>query len=171
MRGAYGRPEPLVPSHDLTSFDCGNSFLNEWLVDRAQANERRGASRTFVCAVDNRVLAYYSLAVTAIKRQQAPTRVRRNMPEPIPAILLARLAVDIRRQGKGLGRLLLRDAMIRSRQAAEIAGIRTLLVHAADEQARNFYVKFGFQQSPTNPLHLMLLLEEIRIALEHNDRP
>jgi len=93
------------------------------------------------------------------------------MPEPIPAILLARLAVDIRRQGKGLGRLLLRDAMIRSRQAAEIAGIRTLLVHAADEQARNFYVKFGFQQSPTNPLHLMLLLEEIRIALEHNDRP
>ena len=114
----------------------------------------------------NRVIGFYSLAVTAVLRQQATGRARRNMPEPIPAMLLARLAVDRTVAGRGLGRALLRDAMLRTLQVAEVAGIRLLLVHAADDEARRWYLQFDFEPSPTDPMHLMLVVEDLRRALD-----
>lgn len=165
MSPAFSRPEPITDSHDVSGFDCGNATLNAWLRERALDNERRRATRTFVAARGHRVMAYYSLAVSALHRREATGRVRRNMPEPIPAMLLARLAVDRSTQSEGLGRHLLRDAMLRALDAAEIAGIRILLVHAIDERAKDWYRQFDFEESPTDPLQLMLLLEDLRHEL------
>jgi len=162
---ALRRPEPIVDSHDVSGFDCGNPTLNDWLRERALDNERRGATRTFVAARGRRVVGYYSLAVSAVHRREATGRVRRNMPEPIPAMLLARLAVDRTAQSEGLGRHLLRDAMLRTLDAAEIAGIRILLVHAINESAKEWYRQFDFEESPTDPLQLMLLLADLRHEL------
>lgn len=165
MSTGFGAPEPISEAHDLGDFVSGNEVLDRWLRERALDNERRGASRTFVAAAGNRVVGYYSLAVTALHRSQATGRARRNMPEPVPAMLLARLAVDRTVAGRGLGRALLRDAMLRTLGAAEVAGIRILLVHAADEEAKRWYRQFDFEESPTDPLHLMLLLDDIRREL------
>jgi len=129
---------------------------------RALDNEQRRATRTFVSTRGRRVVGYYSLAVSALYRRQATGRARRNMPESIPAMLLARLAVDRAAQGRGLGRHLLRDAVQRTLQAAEISGIRMLLVHAIHEEAKTWYRQFDVEESPTDPLQLMLLLEDLR---------
>lgn len=166
MNAGLRRPEPITDRHLVTEFDCGNDTLNVWLQERALANERRGATRTFVSAPGRRVAGYYSLAVSAIYRREATGRARRNMPEPIPAMLLARLAVDTNAQGQGLGRQLLRDAMLRTLQAADIAGIRILLVHAIDDRAKAWYQQFDFEESPTYPLQLMLLLNDLRREFE-----
>lgn len=165
MSAGFGAPEPITEAHDVAAFSSGNEVLDQWLKERALDNERRGATRTFVVAADRRVLGYYSLAVSAIHRRQATGRVRRNMPDPIPAMLLARLAVDRTVAGRRLGRALLRDAMLRTLQAAEAAGIRILLVHAANEDAKRWYRQFDFDESPTDPLHLMLLLDDVRREL------
>jgi len=139
--------------------------LDEWLVRRALPNQLAGASRTYVVIVENRVVAYYALASGSVIAGEAPGRVRRNMPNPIPVIVLGRLAVDQRWQGRGLGAALLRDAILRSLQAAEIVGIRAILVHALHEKAAAFYRKAGFQPSPISETVLMITLADAAGAL------
>lgn len=162
----FGGPEPLTREHDRNGFDCGEPALNDWLARFALVNQAAGASRTFVALEAGRVVGYYALAAAAVERRNATGRTSRGMPDPVPAVLLARLAVDLKVQGSGLGRHLLRDAMLRTVTAADAVGIRVLLVHAKHEQARRFYERFGFEASPTDPLHLMLLLKDIRQSLE-----
>lgn len=165
MTGALRRPVPLAPDHDCSSFDCGNEILNGWLVNKAKSNQLSRASRTYVVISDGRVVAYYSLSTFALARRRATGRVARNMPEPIPAMLLGRLAVDRSMQGIGLGKGLLRDAILRTLQVADEVGVRVLLVHAIDEAALDWYRQFGFEPSPTNPTELMLLVNDARATL------
>ena len=152
-------PQPLAPIHDYSGFDCGEPTLNEWLKRRALANQITGASRTFVLVGElNRVLGYYALAVGAVAHIDATGAVRRNMPDPVPVMVLGRLAVDLSCQGKKLGVALLKDAVLRTVAVSENAGMRALLVHALNESAGKFYIQYGFSASPVNPLTLMLLL-------------
>lgn len=159
-------PVPLADDHDFADFGCGVATLDDWLRRRARANQASGASRTFVLCEGNRVVAYYALASGAVKIAEAPSRVRRNMPDPIPVAVLGRLAIDRTVQGRGVGRALVRDAARRLLQAAEILGIRALLVHAISDAARNFYVATGFTSSPVDPMTLMVGLEELRRSLD-----
>lgn len=164
-RGALSPPERLSPDHDIASFRSGTAILDEWLRRRALANDANGASRTYVIRTGNRVIGYYALAVGGVAHADAAGRTRRNMPDPVPVMVLARLAVDETVQGSGLGRGLLRDAVLRTVQAADIAGIRALLVHAISDDARKFYEHCGFQASPTKPMTLMITLAEARRSL------
>src|ERR1035438_3894012 len=145
-------PEKLSSKHDLAPFDSGEMVLDEWLRRRAAQNEAGGASRTYVVCAGQHVAGYYSLAVGAAAHEQVPGRIRRNMPDPIPVMILGRLAVDKMFQGKGIGAGLLKDAVLRTMQAAEIAGIRALLVHAISEAAKRFYEAYGFVASPVDPM-------------------
>lgn len=152
-----GAPEPLTSEHALTGFDCGESALDEWLTRRASSNHLMGASRTFVIAdSERRVLGYYALAAGAVAHQQATGAIKRNMPDPIPVMVLARLAIDRRAQGMRLGGALLKDAVQRSVGVAHDTGVRALLVHALNDAAKRFYEHYGFQASPTHPMTLML---------------
>ena len=152
-------PQPLVASHIISEFDCGEASLDDWLKRRALINQVSGASRTFVVTdQDNRVCGYYALAAGAVAHQLATGAVRRNMPDPIPVLILARLAVDHRAQGIKLGAGLLRDAVNRAESVAQNAGVRALVVHALNEKARAFYEYYGFSISPIHPLTLMLRL-------------
>jgi GNAT superfamily N-acetyltransferase len=152
-------PQPLAQVHDLSAFDCGEPILNEWLKRRAIANQVTGASRTFVVAGDrNQVLAYYTLAAGAVARANAAGSVRRNMPDPIPVMVLGRLAVDRSCQGQQLGSALLKDAFLRTVGVSENVGVRALLVHAINDAAKQFYIRRGFQPSPVLPYTLMLRL-------------
>ncbi len=164
--GQFIAPVPLTATHNLEPFECGVPVLNEWLKKRALRNESAGASRSYVVCVDDTVVGYYCLAAGAVTREAAPARLRRNMPEPIPVIVLGRLAIDARYQGQGLGRSLLRDAVVRVLQAAGIAGIKAILVHAISEEAKNFYLAKGFIESPIAPMTLCLILESARRAIE-----
>lgn len=166
--GPLSPPTLLTESHEATNFSCGESELDDWLVRRALANQLSGASRTYVVTLENRVVAYYALASGAVMAGEAPGRVRRNMPDPIPVIVLGRLAVDQRWQGQGLGASLLRDAILRSLQAADIVGIRAILVHALHEKAAAFYRNAGFQPSPISETILMITLSDARNALGRN---
>ena len=159
-------PQPLQPDHDLSEFDSGRPVLDEWLRKKAVKNENSGASRTYVVCEDARVVAYYCLATGSVENKQASGRIRRNMPDPIPVMIIGRLAVDVSLQGQGIGRSLLKDAIFRTLKAAEIAGIRAILVHALDEAAASFYRKNGLTESPIDPLVLMLSLDTARVALE-----
>ena len=153
-------PEKLNSLHQIESFDSGNSQLNDWLKRRALKNELEGASRTYVLCAGEVVVAYYCLSNGAVAQTAATGRVRRNMPDPIPVMVIGRLAVDCQWQGKGIGRALLRDAILRTLQAAEIAGIRAILVHAISEEAKQFYEKCGFTASPLEPMTLMLKVND-----------
>ena len=155
-------PQPLRPDHDVSLFESGRPVLDNWLRQRAERNERSGASRTYVVCEDAHVVGYYCLASGSVESRNAPGRVRRNMPDPIPVMLMGRLAVDKTKQGTGLGRALLKDAILRTLKAADIAGIRALLVHALDQQAANFYLHNGFAASPIDPLMLILPLDVVR---------
>lgn len=156
-------PLPLAVAHRLGGFACGEATLDEWLKRRAMANQLSGASRTFVVAdQDDLVFGYYALAAGAVAHQQATGAVRRNMPDPIPVIVLARLAVDRRAQGGKLGAALLRDAVHRVVAASETVGIRALLVHALNDRAKQFYEHYGFQASPVHPMTLMLRLHAVK---------
>ena len=128
-------------------------------------NEERGASRTYVLCVENRVVGYYALAVGAVTHADAPGRVRRNMPDPVPVMIIGRLAIDQVMQGHSIGPALLRDAVLRTIQAAEIAGIRAILVHAISDRAKRFYEKWGFIPSPVDPMTLMITLAEAQKAI------
>ncbi|MGZ0080515.1 GNAT family N-acetyltransferase [Methylomonas sp. YC3] len=157
----WNAPAPLTAAHDVADFDCGEPTLDHWLKHRALRNEGRGASRTYVLCADQQVTAYYCLSTGSVDGQLAPGRVRRNMPDPIPVMILGRLAVDVAWQRHGLGKSLLRDAILRTVQVSEVVGVRALLVHALSEQAVNFYASHGFHPSPTHPRTLFLPLSEV----------
>jgi GNAT superfamily N-acetyltransferase len=159
-------PEKLSSEHDLAQFRCGEPTLDDWLRKPALQNEESGASRTYVACVGKRVVGYYALAAGAVAHAEAPGRVRRNMPDPVPVMVIGRLAVDQTTQGQALGPALLRDAVLRTVQAAEIAGIRAILVHAISERAKRFYEKWGFIVSPVEPMTLMITLAEARQAMQ-----
>lgn len=156
---ALSAPQPLDTTHQLTAFDCGEPSLDEWLRRRALTNHLSGAGRTFVVTdLDGVVHGYYALAAGALSHEMATSAVRRNMPDPVPVMVLARLAVDRRVQGGRVGAALLQDAVLRSQGVARNAGVRALLVHALHERARQFYAHYGFQSSPIHPMTLMLRL-------------
>lgn len=160
-------PEPLGNRHVVGEFDCGVASLNEWLKRRAAQNQLSGATRTFVAADldSHQVGAYYALAPSAITPDRATGRFRRNMPDPIPVVVLARLAIHNRFQGQGLGRALFQDAARRVLHAGETIGIRGLIVHALSDEARDFYLKIGLDPSPLEPLTLMTTIVDLRAAL------
>ena len=153
-------PEKLNSSHQIESFDSGNSQLDDWLKHRALKNELEGASRTYVLCAEGVVAAYYCLANGAVAQITATGKVRRNMPDPIPVMIIGRLAVAQQWHGMGIGRALLRDAVLRTLQAAEIAGIRAILVHAISEDAKQFYEKCGFTASAIEPMVLMVKVSD-----------
>lgn len=153
-------PQKLSSDFDIANFDCGEPSLDDWLRKRAAQNEESGASRTYVVLAGSRVAGYHSLAVGALAHEIAPGRIKRNMPDPVPMMVLGRLAVDREFQGRGLGQGLLRDAILRTTQVAEIAGIRGLLVHAINESAKRFYLQYGFIASPLNPMTLMITMAD-----------
>jgi GNAT superfamily N-acetyltransferase len=158
-----GPPEPLAASHRLDDFECGEPVLDDWLKRRALSNQSSGASRCFVVAdQDSYVRGYYAMAAGAVSHRLATSGVRRNMPDPVPVMVLARLAVDRRAQGLHLGAALLQDAVNRAVAVSQNAGVRALLVHALHEKARQFYEHYGFQTSPTHPMTLMLRLSSMR---------
>ena len=159
------RPSPLSAAHDCTRFDSGSPQLDTWLRERARQNQAAGSSRTYVACEGSRVVAFYRLANGAVAHREAPGRLRRNMPDPIPVMMLGRLAVDREFQKRGLGKALLQDAILRTLQAAEIAGIRAILVHAKDENAQRFYERLGFLASPANPRTLTLPLQDASAQL------
>jgi GNAT superfamily N-acetyltransferase len=154
-------PEPLASHHYCDDFSCGIASLDDWLKRRAYTNQISGATRTFVICVDNKVVGYYALASGAISVQLALGKFRRNMPDPIPVVILARLAIDSSYQNQGLGRALFRDAGLRVIQAADTIGIRGIIVHAINEDARNFYLALGFNFSPLEPMTLMITLNDL----------
>jgi len=152
-------PEPLTTAHHFDDFSCGEPVLDEWLKRRAMVNQLSGGSRTFVVASrEGCVYGYYAMAAGAVSHQMATGRVRRNMPDPLPVMVLARLAVDHRAQGTKLGGALLRDAVNRAVNVSQNTGVRALLVHALHERAKLFYEHCGFQASPVDSLALMLRL-------------
>ena len=161
------RPELLTVAHDFSAFACGEAMLDDWLRRRALPNQISGVSRSYVLIRAERVVAYYSLAAGAIAVTEAPGRVRRNMPDPIPMAVLGRLAIDQSCQGQGLGHLMLRDAVLRTRRAADTIGIRGLLVHALSPEAKRFYEGSGFRESPANPMTLMVTLADAAAASEN----
>lgn len=153
-------PGLLTAAHELSDFSCGHASLDDWLRRRALANQDTGASRTYVLAEGERVIGYYALAAGSVALLETPGRMRRNMPNPIPVMVLGRFALDLRWQGRGLGADMLRDAVLRTQQAANIGGMRALLVHAIDDRAAGFYLRWGFQPSPMTKLTLFLPLHD-----------
>ena len=154
-------PEPLSPDHHVHGFACGESVLDDWLKRRALSNQTSGASRTFVVTTDAReVMGYYALAAGAVAHHDATRVIRQNMPDPVPVMVLARLAVDTRAQGMKLGAGLLQDAVRRCIQISHNTGVRAILVHALNDGACQFYAHYGFKASPAHPMTLMLRLTE-----------
>jgi GNAT superfamily N-acetyltransferase len=157
------RVEKLRREHVLDAFDCGRPDLNAWLIKYALQNQSASSAQTYVGLVNESVVGYYSLAVGQVEYSGASERLRKGLARhPVPVMLLARLAVHKQSQGKGGGRALLRDAILRTLQASEIAGIRALVVHAKDDAAKRYYEQFDFVSSPTDPLHLFVLLKDLR---------
>ena len=159
----FSPPALLTGDHDCDGFSSGKPTLDDWLKHRALRNQREGASRTYVLTPkeSQRVAAYYALAAGSVAPELATGAVRRNMPSPIPVVILARLALDESLQGQGIGKALLKDAVLRTVQAADVIGIRAMLVHALDNDAARFYRRLGFSPSPINDLILMLPLKAI----------
>jgi GNAT superfamily N-acetyltransferase len=163
--GEIKAPEPITEAHLIESFSCGVPVLDEWLKRRALKNEVSGASRTFVICQDRQVVGYYTLVTGSIDHRNAPGKIRRNMPNPIPVIVLGRLAVDQQWQHAGMGRGLLKDALLRSLSVSKQAGIRALLVHTLSEDAKHFYTRNGFLESPLDPMTLMIALQDAAYCL------
>lgn len=168
MAGLCG-PRPVERKDPRDGFRCGVASLDSWLTEHAAAADAVGSARTYVVTEGDgrRLVAYYALTVASLERDEATGRASKGMPRhPIPAMLLARLAVDRSVQGRGVGAMLLADAMQRTLLVAEETGIRLLLVHAIDEQAKSFYLHYGFEPSPTDPLNLQLLIKDIKATIE-----
>ena len=162
----FNSPVLLTKEHDRNSFDCGVPALNDYLKKYALQNQKKHAARTYVATRGNQIVGYYSLAYGSVSLEEAPHNVKSGLPRhPIPVILLARLAVDSSAQGLGLGAALLKDALLRTIQAAEIAGLRAMLVHAKDDSAKRFYEKFGFEPSPIDAYHLFVRFSDILSSL------
>lgn len=160
-----GAPEPLTAEHSLDGFDSGVVSLDDWLRRRALQNQVSGASRTFVASDAGQVVACYALAASAVAPDAALGRFRRNMPDPIPVVVLARVAIALEHQGRGLGRALFKDAATRVIHAADTIGIRGILVHAICEEAKAFYLRLGLAPSPLEPMTLMTTVAELKAAL------
>jgi GNAT superfamily N-acetyltransferase len=161
----YSVPEPLSVDHKLDIFHSGVASLDEWLKKKAYKNQLKGASRCFVICHGEEVVGYYSLSAGAIAKEQVPKKSRRNMPNPLPVLLLGRLAIDANYHNQGLGSALLRDAMLRAVNVAHDAGVFAILVHALSEPAKQFYFSRGFVESPLQPMTLMMTLETVRSIL------
>jgi GNAT superfamily N-acetyltransferase len=156
----------LLAADQVGSFDCGQSALNQFLQRYALVNQKANSAQTYVCCQGDVVVGFYSLAVGSVDPVAAPSRVKKGLPRhPLPVMILARLAVDREHQRRGLGQALLKDALLRTAQAAEIAGIRCLLVHAKDDLARRWYESWEFEPSPTDPYHLFLMLKDLKSLL------
>ena len=163
--GEITGPEPLGAHHDVSRFDSGVESLDAWLRSKGRLNEAKGGARTYVVCEGARVVAFYSLAAGSVERRRVSSRVGRSMPEPIPVILLGQLAVDLDYQGRGLGGDLIVDAGRRAMAAADLIGARAIIVQALDDEARNFYERFGFRWfSDREPLMLLLRISELRAA-------
>lgn len=161
-----GAARRLARDDKVEDFDCGEAALNDYLHRFAWQNQQAHAATSYVVTRESRVVGYYSLAVGSVTPEEATARTRQGMARhPVPVMILARLAVDRSCQGQGLGRALLKDALLRTRQAADIAGIRCLVVHAKGDSARGWYEQFDFEPSPTDPYHLFLLMKDIDAAL------
>lgn len=162
----FSTVEALTAGHDTSRFDCGEDDLTRWLTDYALTSQLSDGVRVWVVHRANRVVGYYGLTSASVIKAEAPARTGRGLGNyPIPVILLARLAVDRTEQGSGLGKALFKDALKKAAAAAEIVGSRALLIHAIDERARAFYAQFDVEESPTDPLHLFLLMKDIRAIL------
>ena len=161
------RPCPIEPSDNTTDFDSGEVSLDRYLADRALTNHLADLGRCYVCvdADTDEIVGYYTLSAVAVEHADLPGKVRRNTPDPVPAVLMGRLAIDTTAQGSGLGRFLVRDAILSTLAAADRIGVRILLVHALHERAATFYEKLGFKRSPTDPLHLYVLPADARKSL------
>lgn len=159
-------PEPLGRRHDISQFDSGDSNIDTWLRSKAHLNEAKGGARTYVICEGVRVVGFYSLAASAVERRRLSSRVGRNMPEPVPVIMLGQLAVDTRHQGMGLGAGLLADAVRRSLAAANLIGARAVVVQAVNERAKSFYERFGFRPfSDRETFMLAVRMSEVRALL------
>jgi len=158
-------PTPLAPDHELDAFNSGVEPLDDWLRRLARHNEAEGGSRTFVICTGRREVGYYSLAAGSVISGTATGRVRRNMPNPVPVVLLGRVAIDQAWQGRGLGSNMLRDAVLRVLAAGEAIGVRAILVHAISPDAKAFYEKHGFRPSPVDPMVLMITANDAQRML------
>ena len=160
---AYELVRKLAGSDDASSFDCGQPALNQFLQRFAFVNQKSNSAQTYVSCHLGSIVGFYSLAVGSVMPSAAAPRVTKGIPQhPVPVMILARLAVDLQHQGAGLGKALLKDALLRTAQAADIAGIRALLVHAKDESARQWYLNWEFESSPSDPFHLFLLMKDVK---------
>jgi GNAT superfamily N-acetyltransferase len=164
-RAEISPPQHLMSARDRSTFDCGVPDLNDWLKKRALANEESGASRIYVVCSADKVVGYYALASGGVALTKAPGRIRRNMPDPLPVMIVGRLAVERGWQGRNIGRSLLRDAILRTLQAAQIGGVRAILVPAISEDAKRFYERYGFASSPVDPMTLMLSVGDAKKAV------
>ncbi len=159
--GELTAPQPLTGHFDFSQFNCGVDILNTWLKKHALKNQVSGSSRTFVVTSENRVMGYYSLATGSVERQLSPSNIARNAPDPIPVMILGRLAVDTTMQGKGVGAGLLKDAILRVYRVSHDVGFKALLVHAISPEAKDFYLQYGFIESPVDTMTLMLPIKAI----------
>lgn len=168
MSGRYAPVRKISATDRVDAFDCGHVALNQFLQRYALVNQKANSAQTYVCCDSELVVGFYSLAVGSVEPSAAPSRVTKGLARhPVPAMILARLAVDTQHQHQGLGAALLKDALLRTAQAADIAGIRCLLVHAKDDAARRWYENWEFDPSPTDPFHLFLMLKDLKHLLGH----
>ena len=166
MNAGYEPVRKLGAADAVESFDCGQAALNQFLQRYALINQKAHSAQTYVCCLGTQVVGFYSLSVGSVDVADAPTRVAKGLARyPVPVMILARLAVSLDHQGKGLGRALLKDSLLRTAQAADLAGIRCLVVHAKDDTARQWYASWEFESSPTDGYHLYLLLKDIKAML------
>lgn len=166
----YESVRKLVPDDNVAAFDCGHPALNQFLQRFALVNQKANSAQTYVCCESGTgtVAGFYSLVVGSVEPSAAASRVVKGLARhPVPVMILARLAINRHHQSAGLGRALLKDALLRTVQAADIAGIRAVLVHAKDDAARNWYIHWGFEPSPTDPYHLFLLLKDLIKLVNH----
>ena len=165
--GEITAPERLTPAHDLSQFKSREPQLDNWLRQKALANESSGACRTYVVREGNRVVGFYSLATGAVAHTETTGKIRRNMPDPVPVMILGRMAVDEGYERKGIGKGLLRDAVLRTLAASELVGVRAILIHAKSEDAKRFYVENGgVSESPVDPMTLLVTLADAKAALK-----
>lgn len=166
----FGQIAKLSASDVVDAFDCGHPALNQFLQRYALLNQKANSAQTYVCCSSSAVVGFYSLAVGSVDPESAPSRISKGLARhPVPVMILARLAVDSGHQRKGLGQALLKDALLRTAQAADIAGVCALLVHAKDEAARQWYEAWEFEPSPTDSFHLYLMLKDLKAMLSHSD--